>query len=81
MSKPVKKGRPQGSRNREVDVVQAAATRCKKCGSTARSVYNNRRVMEVAGLDERGQPYSRVVWRRCRCEKCGQWRDDVSREV
>lgn len=79
MSK-AKKGRPVGSPNREVDVVQAVATSCKKCGSTQRSPYVNRRVMHVSGVEANGKTYKTVIWRRCQCLGCGQWRDDVSRE-
>ena len=80
-TKKSRRGRPKGSPNREVDVVTAQPTRCKKCGSPERSAYINRRTMEVGGIEPDGRRYRRVVWRRCQCLKCGQWRDDVSHEA
>lgn len=60
--------------------VTAVPTRCRKCGSPERSPYVNRRAIEVGGVEPDGRRYRRVVWRRCQCLECGQWRDDVFHE-
>lgn len=81
--KPAKKrGRPKGSKTSR-DVVVVEPSRCEKCDSTERSAYfGTPRVIEYAsgGLDSKGKPFNRVVFRRCRCLSCGQIRQDKSQE-
>jgi hypothetical protein len=72
-----KKGRPRGSRNREVEQVDSPATTCPKCGSTCRDAYFNRRTLKVQGVCFlTKQPYTSIIIRRTRCGDCGQYRDD-----
>ena len=74
--KAVKRGRPKGSRNRNVDVVEVIESRCEKCGSGERENYINKRTLPLSGRTMDGRLYTSVTWRRTRCLKCGQWRDD-----
>jgi len=71
-------GRPKGSKNLKVDDrVVVEPSRCKKCGSTNRGPYSDHpRAHEFPGI-RNGLPYSRQVWRRCRCLDCGQYRLDI----
>ena len=69
------KGRPPGSENRQYDQVDAAVTRCRKCGGTDRTPYEQTRELEQAGTRDDG-PYTHIVWRRTQCKACGQWRVD-----
>ncbi len=81
MSKQDKKpGRPAGAKTQHVPVEEAELTRCPKCGSTDRGPYFNVRSMAMDGLDESGQPYTHITWRRCLCSTCGQARDDKTHE-
>lgn len=57
----------------------AIVSRCPRCKSTERSPYENSHEHAVVG-EENGQPYDTVIWRTCRCLKCGQWRVDRSTE-
>lgn len=66
-------GRPEGPAE-EVDVAAATVVRCKRCDSTRRSKYTNTRILRRGGTGPDGKPYTRVVWRRCRCLSCGQAR-------
>jgi Zn finger protein HypA/HybF involved in hydrogenase expression len=70
------KGRPKGSKNVDVDVVDFAPTVCK-CGSTNRGPYFNKRELHVAGICQAtGQAYTSIVLRRTQCTDCEQHRDD-----
>lgn len=72
-----KRGRPKGAKNVEVDIVEAPPTACRKCGSTARAPYFNRREVAVSGLcTQTKQPYTSIIYRRTKCLDCGQHRDD-----
>ena len=71
------KGRPKGSRNHQVDTVDAPPTACKKCGSTRRTPYTNKRELPIRGVCiVTRQPYTSIVLRRTSCVDCGQYRDD-----
>ena len=73
---PAGPGRPVGSRNEpDPPVCVVEPSRCLKCGSMTRSDYWGKVVRECTGMHN-GRPYSRVVWRRCRCLACGQTRVD-----
>jgi len=83
-TKPVKKskakaGRPKGAKNAK-DISRAVMSRCKKCGSTERGKYLSKRELVVNGVNEKGERYTHVIWRRCQCLNCGQFRTDVSIE-
>jgi len=72
-----KPGRPRGAKNHQADTVAVEPSRCRRCGSTERGPYFNRREREYpAGVDPEGRLATHVVWRRCVCKKCGQVRDD-----
>lgn len=71
------KGRPKGSANRDVELVDAPVSTCFKCGSTQRGPYFNKRVLDVAGKCFLTQKhYTSIIIRRCECLDCGQFRDD-----
>jgi len=78
-SKEKKTGRPAGSKNCNLEV-DAPATRCPVCRSTDRGPYFGKTEQFFRGLDASGQPYTHIVRRRCRCEKCGQIRIDRTYE-
>lgn len=72
-----KKGRPKAARNRAVDQADGDLTACRKCGSTRRAPYFNRRDVEVEGVHlVTRKPYTKIVIRRTSCLDCGQHRDD-----
>ena len=68
-------GRPRGSATTAA-TARGELTRCHACGSTDREPYLSRREQAIAGVDPAGRPYTHVVWRRCRCARCGQYRID-----
>jgi hypothetical protein len=70
------KGRPAGSENRRYDHVDASGTRCRKCGSTERTRYEQTREIAQDGTTPDGLPFTHIVWRRTCCKACGQWRID-----
>lgn len=71
----------KGVPNHQYDEVDAVASRCKRCGSTNRTRYFHTQEMELAsGKDLLGNPATHVVWRRCKCEDCGQYRSDKTFE-
>ena len=76
MNQQKKSGRPIGAKTIELDMVDAVATRCKVCASTARTKYEKPQVIDGDGIAPDGQPYTRVILRRTRCENCGQHRID-----
>lgn len=73
-------GRPAGSPNEQAVQTTVPISRCPKCGSTERVPYYNRRERAISGVTPDGHPYTHVVWRRTRCENCGQVRDDRTYE-
>ncbi len=62
--------------------VHDIATRCiiPECASTDREPYYATIEREIPGVDENGQHYTHIIWRRTKCSKCGQSRTDISRE-
>ena len=76
-------GRPKGSKNHKVDQVDAGLeqTRCRRCGSTRRSQYYNKRTLKVGNQMKDGLPFNRTTWRRTKCLDCGQFRDDITRDL
>lgn len=60
-----------------VDVPSAA---CPKCKSTNRERYTSVRTMAIAGTLKDGTRYTHIVWRRTRCQNCGQRRIDRTHE-
>ncbi len=72
-----------GSKTEERVVVVAQVTRCpvQTCKSTERDPYFNVRVIPIGGVDDDGNEYDTVVWRRTKCRNCGQVRDDKSFEM
>lgn len=74
--------RPKGSKNIKRDEVEVHLSRCKKCGSTDREAYVDRPIrLDACGVEPvTNKPYSAVVWRRTRCNNCGQHRTDKSYE-
>jgi hypothetical protein len=62
-------------------VNEAPASRCPNCDSTSRSDYQNTVRRRISGIDDDGRPFEWIVWRSCRCLKCGQWRRDKTHET
>lgn len=77
-------GRPPGAENRAYDTVDKTVTRCKKCGSTDRSEYKKRhedKLNITLNSPVDGHPYNVIIYQRCKCLACGQWRKDRSYEL
>ena len=77
----VKRGRPTGAKTADKPVVEIQASRCPSCESTERTPYADRRELSYSGTAPDGQHYDRVVWRSCRCARCGQARVDKTFEL
>ncbi len=80
----MKKGRPQGATNRQYDVVDKVITSCRRCGSTDRSEYKNRREVAspVVSIDPKtNREFNVVIYQACQCLECNQWREDRSVEL
>jgi hypothetical protein len=60
-------------------IVEQPKSRCVQCNSTERSGYTNTETKQISGIRD-GQPYNRIVWRRCKCSSCGKHRVDKSFE-
>ena len=71
-----KRGRPKGKGNAQVQTVDVRLSRCNKGGSTERSKYYQKRELALTGINQDGEIYNRVIWRRTRCLECDQIRDD-----
>lgn len=69
-----RRGRPSGAKT-EKTIAPATPGRCPRCGSTDREPYHDVRAMAYAGTED-GNAYTHVVWRRTRCQSCGQRRTD-----
>lgn len=68
-------------KRKPVDHVKVEPSRCKQCGSTDRSRYYDSRSSPHYRKDpETGKETTHRVWRRCKCESCGQMRVDISDE-
>ena len=76
MAKKAKRGRPKSARNKDVDIVPIKRVRCVQCDSVARTKYQQRRSLDVSGISPEGYIFRQVIWRRCQCKACGQWRDE-----
>lgn len=80
-----KPGRPAGSKTEGTPVVIGQLTRCPLerggCNSTEREDYFNVRTHSFGGVDNQGNAFDTVVWRRTRCRKCGRVRDDKFYEM
>jgi hypothetical protein len=74
-----KRGRPTGSKS-ETPTVRVEPSRCQICQSTEREDFNNVQVIECAGQDAAGNPFTHIVKRRTRCSNCGQCRIDQTTE-
>jgi hypothetical protein len=79
-AKPTTKGgRPAGSRTQPRDEVMCEPSRCKGCGSTNRTAYSGKPIVQFApGTDHRDQPFTHVITRNTECSDCHQRRRDVS---
>jgi len=76
---PRKRGRPAGSKTAPLVVVEVIPAACTKCGSTRRKVLSKRE-RNITGNAPNGQQRTHIVWRRCKCDACGQVRAEVSHE-
>jgi hypothetical protein len=61
-------GRPKGAANRTYQAAKIVRSRCLKCSSSERSPYGQKTEKVING--------KRIIWRRCQCLQCGQWRID-----
>jgi len=71
-----KRGRPKGAKTEDRPTVEVGTSKCSACGCTDRSAYTNQRSANIAGIHPTFGHYTTILWRRCRCLKCGQARDD-----
>lgn len=76
MAKKRKAGRPRGSKNEKVAVVDTEATSCPTCGSTNRKPYWGRNRRQLSGRDATGRIFDAITYRRTSCLDCGQHRVD-----
>lgn len=80
MAKKASAGRPPESPNRKYDIVEAAPTACRVCGSTERSPYDarvDRNSFQNTHVNPTtGREFNVVEYRNTKCLKCGQWRRD-----
>jgi hypothetical protein len=54
-------------------------SRCKGCGSTNRTPYSGKPIVQFApGTDAQQRPFTHVITRNTECSDCGQRRRDVS---
>lgn len=70
------KGRPEGSKTADRDVVTVLPSRCVSCGSTDRDPYCNTRTVTGDGIAPDGGRYTAVELSNTRCRHCGQCRVD-----
>jgi len=76
MTKKKKTGRPRGSRNKKVEVVDTESTSCPSCGSNKRAAYWGKIKRELSGTAPDGRIFEAITYRRTKCEQCGQHRVD-----
>ena len=69
-------GRPRGSKNKKLKVVDTEATSCPRCGSTNRAAYWGKNRRELSGQLADGRIFEGITYRRTKCEDCGQHRVD-----
>jgi len=69
--------RPKGSK--PTRAVRVTNTRCGKCQSTKKKAIRIVKERPISGIDDKGRPYNRMVWRRVRCANCGQQRVEIER--
>ena len=80
MAKTTTKHRPGLPKGRtDAEAVRVANTRCGKCQSTRKKVRRIARERPYSGTDDKGRPYSRMVWRGVQCTNCGQHRVEIER--
>lgn len=73
------RGRPPGAKNRDYVLSDAQPSRCPKCQSTDKGPYISKTEQPAVGVHD-GKEYTHVIWRRCQCLACGQYRADRSFE-
>lgn len=69
-------GRPKGATNVRT-VVEVQPSRCRTCGSSRRTKYENPVRIDYSGS---GLEFVAVILRTCRCLDCGQARRDQEKE-
>lgn len=71
---PRKKAAPKQSSDPQLSktVVQVIPAGCPRCGSTRRRVLRISATREMPGTTPTGQERTHIVWRRVRCDVCGQ---------
>ena len=52
----------------------AQESRCPNCKGTNRSKYIQPVESLIRGQEADGTPFDTVIWRKCQCSDCGQWR-------
>lgn len=53
-------------------VVQTVPAACPRCAATKRSVLRISAERELRGFTSNGQARTHIIWRRVRCDACGQ---------
>lgn len=68
-----KPGRPAGVTTTAAAIVATFPAACPRCQSTDRESIRIVRERAIAGTMPNGQPQTHIVWRRVRCNACGQY--------
>ena len=78
--RPKTGGRKPGSIANEHDIVDVVKSQCMKCLSTDRSRYHKKRAEKLPPNHSRRPMFTHLIFRSCKCAKCGQWRWDKTYE-
>jgi len=71
------RGRPKGSKQTRA-VCEAQPSRCWNCRGTNRGRYLGCAYVLQHSGEHNGEPFNRIVRRRCQCTDCGMFRIDIS---
>lgn len=66
-------GRPAGTPNSETVIVAVMPAACPKCGSTETEAVRIIRERHLPGISPNGRPRTHILWRKVRCQHCGQY--------
>lgn len=70
-------GRPTGAE--KLPTAETVETSCPRCGSTQRGRYTTKNKQAYQHTYD-GKPYTHIIKRRTKCESCGLYRFDRTRE-
>ena len=70
------RGRPKGAETKDRDTADVQLSRCRRCGSTERTPYYNKKEL----ITRRDPQFTHIVLRYTSCAACGQHRVDRTLE-